>query len=323
MIKSKVNIKDQNYNLNVKVNHYEAPGLIISLLLLFWEPVFIPFMMEFFYLNVLFSFLLAGSLIALLTLLAERFGSKVGGLIVNLPSNILITLIFISLTQGIGFVKEMAPAMPIGMLIDSIFLVVFVLLLRYPLFVVIPGSLGTWLALAMAANQLQMQSLWINILIYFGVTLLAYLLVEHGWHIPAMGKSGKRYTPLQMAIRAAFAGGIVGGVVLISGYVPAYLTGIVSTFPAVLFSSMVILALNQGKAFARATGKVMILSSSNIVIYVVGVYIFFPMVGIIAGTLISFLMAFLYVLALRKVIPFLEKNSGKWWFRINPETHGK
>jgi len=91
----------------------------------------------------------------------------------------------------------------------------------------------------------------------------------------------------------------------------------------VLFSSMVILALNQGKAFARATGKVMILSSSNIVIYVVGVYIFFPMVGIIAGTLISFLMAFLYVLALRKVIPFLEKNSGKWWFRINPETHGK
>ena len=78
-----------------------------------------------------------------------------------------------------------------------------------------------------------------------------------------------------MVIRAAFAGGIVGGVVLISHFVPAYLTGIVSAFPAVLFSSMVILAVNQGKTFAQATGKVMILSSSNIVVYALGVYFTF------------------------------------------------
>ena len=53
-----------------------------------------------FLLNIILAFFIAGSFIALLTLLAERFGSTIGGLIANLPSNILITMIFISLTRG-------------------------------------------------------------------------------------------------------------------------------------------------------------------------------------------------------------------------------
>ncbi len=199
-----------------------------------------------FYLQVILSFILAGSLIALMTLLAERFGSKIGGLITNLPSNILITLIFISLAQGIGFVKEMTPAIPIGMMIDSIFLVAFILLLRYNLFLSIICSLGVWLALALLADQVHVVNLWINVAVYFGVTILA--------------------------------------------------------FPAVLFSSMVILAVNQGKAFARATGKIMILSASNIVIYALSVYFTYPSLGIVWGTIISFSMAFLWVALMRPVI---------------------
>jgi len=248
------------------------------------------------------SFVIAGSWIAVLTLLAERFGSRIGGLITNLPSNILITLIFITLTQGTGFMQGMVPAIPIGVLIDSVFLVVFILLLRYNLLFSIVGSLGSWLVLAVIANRIHSGLLWINVAIYFGVTILAFLFVEYGWKIPAMGKSDKRYTLLQMAIRAAFAGGIVGGVVWISHFVPAYLTGIVSAFPAVLFSSMVILAVNQGKAFAQATGKVMILSTSNIVVYALGVYFTYPVLGILAGTIVSFLLAFLWVVMLRPVM---------------------
>ena len=255
-----------------------------------------------FYLQVILSFFIAGSLIAVLTLLAERFGSKLGGLITNLPSNILITLIFITLTQGVGFIEEMTPAVPVGMMIDSIFLVVFILLLRYNLFFSILGSLGTWLVLAILANRVHMEMLWINVAVYFGITILAFLFVEYGWKIPAMGRSDKRYTLGQMAVRAAFAGGIVGGVVLISKFVPAYLTGIVSTFPAVLFSSMVILAVNQGKAFAQATGKIMILSASNIVIYALGVYYTYPVLGIVWGTLISFSLAFLWIALMRPLI---------------------
>ncbi|MBN1199748.1 MAG: hypothetical protein JXA23_10385 [Bacteroidales bacterium] len=255
-----------------------------------------------FYLQVLLSFIIAGSWIALLTILAERFGSKVGGLIVNLPSNIMITLIFITLSHGNGFVQGMLPAIPVGLLIDSVFLAVFILLLRFNLIVSMLGSLGSWIVLAIVADRLQMNILWLNVAIYVVATLLIFLIVEYGWKIPAIGKSGKRYSVGQMAVRAGFAGGIVGGVVLISHFVPAYLTGIVSTFPAVLFSSMVILARYQGTEFARATGKVMILSTSNILVYTLAVYFTYPLIGIVAGTILSFILAFGWIVLLRPLM---------------------
>ncbi len=265
-------------------------------------------------LQILLAFLLAGSFIALLTLLAERFGSTIGGLIANLPSNILITMIFISLTQGNDFMQQMIPAIPVGLLIDTFFLLVFVLLLRNGLITAMAGSLTTWLALALTANHIPSHLLWMNAGIYLGVTFAVWLWVEHRLTIPAMGRSGKRYTPGQMTIRAVFAGTIVGGVVAISHFVPAYLTGIVSTFPAVLFSSMVILAVNQGKEFARATGKVMILSTTNIAIYAISVYYTFPLIGTAAGTLVSVTLAVLWVKYILHQLIFIN-------FSKRPEVH--
>jgi hypothetical protein len=58
---------------------------------------------------------------------------------------------------------------------------------------------------------------------------------------------------------------------------------------------MIILARNQNNEFARATGKILILSSSNIVIYGLAVFVTYPYIGIIPGTVISFLMAFIWI----------------------------
>jgi uncharacterized membrane protein (GlpM family) len=243
------------------------------------------------WIRVLLAFSLAGSFIALLTLLAERFGSAIGGLIANLPSNILITMIFISLTQGNDFIHQMIPAIPVGLLINTFFLLTFILLLRFSLRAAITGSLATWLILAVLANRFRLAELWINAAIYLSVTFLVWLWTEHRAGIPDMGRSGKKYTPGQMTARAVFAGSIVGGVVAIAHFVPAYLTGIVSTFPAVLFSTVVILSVSQGKEFAMATGKVMILSLTNILFFVISVYYTFPLIGIVGGTLVSVVLA--------------------------------
>jgi hypothetical protein len=261
------------------------------------------------FLRVALAFTLAGSFIALLTLLAERFGSTIGGLIANLPSNILITMIFISLTQGNDFIHQMVPAIPLGLLINTFFLLVFVLLMRFSLAVAIAGSLATWLCLAVAAGSVQLTNLWINALIYLVVTFLVWLWTEHRAGIPDLGRSGKRYTPAQMTARAVFAGSIVGGVVAIAHFVPAYLTGIVSTFPAVLFSTVVILAVSQGKAFAMATGKVMILSLTNILIFVLSVYYTFPVLGVAGGTLVSVVLAALWVKYVLHRVIFVKFNA--------------
>jgi hypothetical protein len=181
--------------------------------------------------------------------------------------------------------------------------------IRHGIIVSLLVSLLTWFLLAWSATVVPVAGLWANVGIYVGGALVLFLIAEYGMKIPAVPGSGKKYTSLQIAIRALFAGGLVAGVIVLSGFVPPYATGIISTFPAVLMSSMVILYINQGADFARATGKILILSSSNIVVYAISVYYLFPVLGIAGGTIISFIAAFIWVLALRPVTSSVIKSK--------------
>jgi hypothetical protein len=69
---------------------------------------------------------------------------------------------------------------------------------------------------------------------------------------------------------------------------------------------MIILMLNQSRDFARATGKILVLSSSNIVVYGVGIYFTYPEFGIIVGTILSFILAVGWVWLLH---PLVQKMS--------------
>lgn len=256
--------------------------------------------------RVLLSFFIAGGWIAVATLLAERLGSKLGGLITNLPSNILISLIFIALTQGTQFVKEAVPGIPIGMLIDTIFLLAFIILLKHSLWVSIVGSLITWFFLAIIAFKINYDHLYHNIVLYLLVTILSFLFLEKIIKISSIPQSPKKYSGVHIIMRAFFAGGVVAAVVFISTFFDPFVVGVFSTFPAVLLSTMIILTINQNHAFARATGKVLILSSTNIVVYALGVYWSYPRYGILIGTFISFLWAVFWVWSFR---PFMYKIS--------------
>jgi len=107
-------------------------------------------MEQVFILKVVLSFVLAGLWISCATIASERLGSKLGGLVSNLPSNILIALVFVALVQDVNFAAEATDAVPIGMLIDTVFLVVFIIALRRGLLVAVLISLGTWFGMAVA-----------------------------------------------------------------------------------------------------------------------------------------------------------------------------
>jgi hypothetical protein len=67
---------------------------------------------------------------------------------------------------------------------------------------------------------------------------------------------------------------------------------------------MAILTRTQGRYFARETGKVLILSSSNIIVYGVAVALLFPTIGPWWGTLCAFAAAAAYVALL---LPLTKK----------------
>ncbi len=236
------------------------------------------------------SFIIAGVWISFATLAGEKFGSRLGGLITNLPSNIVVSLLFIALTKGVSFAAETASSVPLGMSISVTFVVVFAALLRYGILVAIAGSLSVWFVLGYAGSRLPMgflDALWI----YLGASVAGFFALEFLLGIRSVPKQKIHYSWKNQILRALFAGSVVAGAVLIAQVSPPQVTGIAASFPAVMLSTLTILYLSQGVEFARATAKILVLSSSNIIVYVYATAYLYPRVGLIIGTLLSFLAA--------------------------------
>ena len=238
----------------------------------------------------LLSFLIAGVWISFATLAGEKFGSRLGGLITNLPSNIVVSLLFIALTKGTSFAAETASSVPLGMAISVSFVVVFSALLPLGIFPSIVGSLTVWFVLGYLGSSIRIGPME-SLVIYMGVCIGGFLVMEFILKIPSVPKRKIHYNLKNQILRALFAGSVVAGAVLIAQVSLPQVTGIAASFPAVMLSTLTILYLSQGMEFSRATAKILVLSSSNIIVYVYATAYLYPRVGLVLGTLLAFLAA--------------------------------
>ena len=241
------------------------------------------------------SFVIAGTWISFATMAGERLGTKLGGLVTNLPSNILVSLLFMALTKGPNYAAAASGSVPVGMAVDTLFLLAFIAFLPRGTFAGLLAALFAWLIAAVIAIALPPLSLGAGVALYLGVCAAAFAIVELGLRVRAVPKRKVPFRVSTVFVRALFAGSIVACAVVAAQFAPPYATGILATFPAVLLSTMVILIRGQGPDFARATGKVLIVSSSNIIVYALGVWFLFPLVGPWLGTLFAFVLAVGYV----------------------------
>jgi len=255
-----------------------------------------------FLLKVISSFVIAGSWIALSTTIAERLGSKVGGLISNLPSNILVSLIFVALVNDVSYVARTAISVPLGISICTLFLVVFIYFLRFNLFIAVSTSLIFWFLSAFLSSTLRLDNFYINISISLIIIFFSAIFLEKVLKTPSVKNTKRRLSFSQFVGRILFSGSIVAAVVIISKLSNPYFVGIFATFPAMLLSTMIILTINQGKKFAQGTGKILALSLSNTVVYIFAVYFTYPEFGILWGTIISYSLSALWITFLHPLV---------------------
>lgn len=235
------------------------------------------------------SFVIAGVWIAAATLVGERLGSRKAGLIGNLPSNILISLLFMALTKGPDYAAAATAGVPMGMAIDSIFLAVLIFALGKGLAAALGLALAAWAVVAtLAVAVLPPLGYAASLAAFAAAALSLFFLADARLGREKVEKKPVAFSWKVMVLRAFFAGTIVAGAVAIAQVAPPYMTGVLATFPAVLTTTMVILVRSQGVAFARATGKILILSNVNIIVYTTCVGLLYPTVGPWLGTLLAF-----------------------------------
>ena len=105
--------------------------------------------MDIFFLKLILSFIVGSVWITCSTVFAEKFGSKVGGVLAGMPSTIVIALFFIGWTQGITAAAEATTIVPVVMGVGAIFVVVYALLSSLNFIFAIIGSLGLWFILTL------------------------------------------------------------------------------------------------------------------------------------------------------------------------------
>jgi hypothetical protein len=238
------------------------------------------------------SFLVGSGWVALSTVAAERYGSKVGGLIGGLPSTVFVSLLFIGITQTPLAASETTTLMPVIQGVNGIFIIVYLLLVGRGLAAGLSGALGVWFLLAGSIAAIGIQHLWVSLCGWALCVLGCYVVVERIMAIPARREIKVQCTLSQTGVRALFGGAVIALAVLAGKLMgPAY-GGMFATFPAMFFSTLAITHRAGGAEFSRAVGKAMMMSGMiNVALYAVAVRYLYIWFGLIQGTAIALAFA--------------------------------
>lgn len=236
------------------------------------------------------SFFLSAAVVIIITIIAERYGTKIGGIIGTLPSTLIIALLFIAINKGEAFAAQTAAVVPAEMGINLIFLFIFVLLIPRSLPLAILGSFTTWTILSLLLYYSAITSLFHTLLIFITALLATFLSLEYLKNIPSTTGVRVHYTPKKILLRGILAGVVIAIAISLSHYGPL-LSGIFSVFPAIFFSTMLISVREHGASFAAPLGKIMILGSITVTIYAALISLLYPTAGILTGTILAFLLS--------------------------------
>ncbi len=246
-------------------------------------------MVDAFTVKLILAFIVGATWITGATIIAERFGSKIGGVISGLPSTSVLALFFIGWTQTPLVAAAATNTIPAIMGLDAFFVASFIFLSKNKLLISVGLSLLVWFLAAMIFVLFGLNNFGLSLLIFAVFFVVSYILGEKIINVKSQGRRKMIYTPGQIIFRAGLTGSIVSFAVIMTKLGGPVVGGVFASFPAIMTSTMIITKLAHGRDFSVAVMKVMMVSGSfNCVIYTTLVGLFYPTLGLITGTISAF-----------------------------------
>lgn len=255
--------------------------------------------------NLLFQFLLpfflSAVVVIIITVAAERYGTKTGGIIGTLPSTMVVAFAIIAINNGVNFASNAVAIVPAEMGINILFLFTFVLLSRHSIYVAVTISLALWSVSSALLLSLNVDNIFLSVAIYASLMIPLLLFLEFFKKVPSSERVTIRYTPSKILLRGLLAGMVVAIAVSLAN-VSAALSGIFSVFPAIFLSTMVIFVIEHGPDFAGAMSKSMIFGTPTIIGYAASVYFLYPVLGVLQGTFAAYAISLIIAVSLFKAM---------------------
>ena len=249
-------------------------------------------MVDVFIQKLILSFIVGSVWITLTTILAERYGTKIGGVIAGLPSTILIALFFIGWTQSPSVAVAATSIVPIVGGINCLFIVAYIYLVKINFWLSLVGSLLLWSVLSFGLVIIRFDNFILSLIAYAVLLFLCYNILEK--KLVVKSKPGKKikYTFSILLFRGLFSGLIISLAVIMGKIGGPLFGGMFAMFPAMFLGTLVITYFTHGALFSSAVMKVSTLAGMSIIVYGIMVrYTYLPL-GLLAGTGVSILVAF-------------------------------
>ena len=248
--------------------------------------------------SILLSAVLAGIVATAVTVAIEKWGGLVGGLLGTVPSTIVPAGIGIYLAGGEDdFVGSMM-VVPLGMLLNALFLGAWLVLPRWfsnashPLFLTSMGALAFWCVMGMGVWFL-LQNTVAGILLTeqelaaVGLVLLFFIAVGFNRRPQPTPKGTNAVSKTVLFARGSMAAAAIGVAVWMAGLGLPLLAGLASVFPAIFLTSMVALWLAQGPTVPQGAAGPMMLGGASVAVYANIAMWSLPAYGAMVGSLIA------------------------------------
>jgi hypothetical protein len=249
---------------------------------------------------ILFS-LFAGIVAILVTLSIERFGGLIGGVLGTIPSTIIPAAAGVYLIDGEEGLLSSMSIVPLGMMVNGLFLGVWILLPKYisnyknPLIITTISSILTWALFALLALKVasfsQTSGISSPMLGLFGLFCLFSVSIFFNIKTRPSPKGDNKVPLLILSIRGLAAAIAIGTALILAQIGQPLVAGLASAFPAIFLTSMVALWLSQGITVPQGAAAPMMLGGASVAVYSLIVMWSIPSYGIILGSIIAWILS--------------------------------
>jgi len=267
--------------------------------------------------SILLSALLAGLVATAVTVAIEKWGGLVGGFLGTVPSTIVPAGIGMYLAGGEDEIVSSMMVVPLGMLLNALFLGAWLVLPRWfsnashPLLLTSICALAFWCVMGIGVWFL-LQNTVVGILLSeqefaaVGLILLVIIAAAFNWRPQPTPKGSEAVSKTVLVSRGMMAAVAIGIAVWLAGLGFPLLAGLASVFPAIFLTSMVALWIAQGPTVPQGAAGPMMLGGVSVAIYANLAMWSLPAYGVVLGTLVAWFGSVLgwsipAFLALRKV----------------------
>jgi uncharacterized membrane protein (GlpM family) len=238
----------------------------------------------------LFLAFAVGSLwVIAITVIAEKKGSFVGGILGGLPSTSAFSFFFIGINQSSSTAVQATTVFPLAFAITSVYLFLFAFFSQKGFIQGISISLVIWFVISGLIVASGFNDFVLALVSGAVISVLTYYAFVKKLKLENLKAEKKIYTIQEIALRGIGAGLLVALSVFLSQFAGPVLGGITAAFPAVFTSTLVILNRSKGLEFSRAITKPLVFSGIlTIMPFCVAVRFLYPTLGVWFGTLVSY-----------------------------------